>query len=86
MILLCVLVGLLMGSLLNWAGDYLPRFASSSTAPSFESTPRPVPALWYLLTSRKSLIRLQKSSRLGVAVEIFSALLFAYLWERFGPS
>lgn len=86
MILLCALVGLLMGSLLNRAGDYLPRFASSSAALSFESTSWPVPALWHLLTSRRSLIRLQRSLWLGVAVELFSALLFAYLWERFGLS
>ena len=166
MIFLCALVGLLVGSLLNWAGDYLPRFASSSTAPlSFESAsqPGPVlspvegpalrfdkltnrgdcpepnrrvegpalslvegpalspvactepsrsegPALWRLLTSRRSWIRPQTSAspsaeftlstvevlRTGsveprsfwsrVAVEVFSALLFAYLWARFGPS
>jgi leader peptidase (prepilin peptidase)/N-methyltransferase len=89
MILLCALVGLLVGGLLNWAGDYLPRFASSSAVPSIESTSRPVPALWHLLTSftsRKRSPHLRKSSWLGVAVELFTALLFAYLWERFGPS
>ena len=125
MIFLCALVGLLVGSLINWAGDYLPRFASSSAAPSVESTSRPGPALspvegpalspvegpalspvegpalWRLLT-RRSLTRLQTSAspsallRTGsveprsfwsrVAVEVFSALLFAYLWWRFGPS
>ena len=89
MILLCALVGLLVGGFLNWAGDYLPRFASSSPSVSLESSPQPVPALWHLLTSstsRRSLIRLQKWSWLGIAVELFTALLFAYLWERFGPS
>ncbi len=134
MIFLCALVGLLVGSLINWAGDYLPRFASSNAALSSESTSQPVPvlssvegpvlssvegpvlspvegpalshgggpALWYLLTSRRSWIRLQTSAspsallRAGsveprsfwsrVAVELFSALLFAYLWGRFGPS
>ncbi len=60
------------------------------------------PALWHLLTSRRSWIRLQTSAspsallrtgsveprsfRSRVAVEVFSALLFAYLWGRFGPS
>ena len=149
MIFLCALMGLLVGSLINWAGDYLPRFARSNTAPSFESASRPGPvlspvactepsrsegpalslvegpalrfgkltnrlvactepsrsegpALWRLLTSWRSWIRLQTSASplallrtgsveprshwLGVAVELFSALLFAYLWERFGPS
>ena len=102
MIFLCALMGLLVGSLLNWAGDYLPRFASSGAALSSESTPRPAPALssvactepsrsegpalWHLLTSRRSWTRLQRSFWSRVAVELFSALLFAYLWERFGPS
>ena len=110
MIFLCALVGLLVGSLLNWAGDHLPRFASSSTAPSFESTSQPGPALssvactepsavlslskgrsegpafWRLLTSRGSWTRLPRSFWSRVAVELFSALLFAYLWARFGSS
>ena len=92
MIFLCALVGLLVGSLLNWAGDYLPRFASGSTATSFGLTSRPVlvlspvegPALWHLLTSRRSWIRPQRSFWSRAAVEVFSALLFAYLWARFG--
>ncbi len=89
MILPCALVGLLVGSFLNWASNYLPRFASSGAVSSLESTSRPRSALWHLLASfmsRRNLIHLQKSSWLGVAVELFSALLFAYLWERFGPS
>jgi len=89
MILLCASVGLLMGSLLNWAGDYLPRFASSGAPPSLGPTSWPGPALWRLLTSslsRRSAFRSQKPVWLSVAVEIFTALLFAYLWERFGPS
>ena len=89
MILLCALVGLLVGSFLNWASDYLPRFASSGTDTSSTPTSRPRSALWHVLTSSRSqgnLIHLQKSSWLDVAVELFAALLFAYLWERFGPS
>jgi prepilin signal peptidase PulO-like enzyme (type II secretory pathway) len=89
MVLLCALVGLLVGGFLNWASDYLPRYASSSPSVSLESIPQPMPALWHLLTSstsRRSLIRLQKWSQLGVAVELFTALLFAYLWNRLGLS
>jgi len=89
MILLYALVGLLVGSLLNWAGDYLPRLASGSTVPSFDPASRPESALWHLLTSslsRRNLTRSQKPSRLSVAVEIFTALLFACLWECFGLS
>lgn len=102
MIFLCALVGLLVGSLINWAGDYLPRFASSNAAPSVEAASQPAsalnpgegpalnsgegPALWRLLTSLRSWTRLQGSFWLKVAVKLFSALLFACLWGRFGPS
>lgn len=102
MIFVCALMGLLVGSLINWAGDYLPRFASSNAALSSESTSQPVPvlssvegpvlspiqgpALWRLLTSRRSWIRPQWPFWSRVAVELFSALLFAYLWWSFGPS
>ena len=137
MIFLCALVGLLVGSFINWAGDYLPRFASGNEALSSNPSSRPGPALssvvcpepsavlstssflghstkglskgrsegpalWRLLTSWRSWSRLQTSAspsallRTGpvesrpfwsrVAVEVFSALLFAYLWQRFGPS
>jgi prepilin signal peptidase PulO-like enzyme (type II secretory pathway) len=110
MIFLCALVGLLVGSLLNWAGGYLPRFASNSAAPSLESPGRPVPALspvactepsaalslskgrsegpapWHLLTPGRNSTRLQRWHWLEIAVELFTALLFAYLWQRFGPS
>lgn len=89
MIFINALVGLVVGSLLNWASDYLPRFASSSVAPSFETTPRPTSALWYLLrtfTSRKDQPRFPRYSWLGVGVEILTASLFAYLWKQFGLS
>jgi prepilin signal peptidase PulO-like enzyme (type II secretory pathway) len=89
MTLLYALVGLLAGCFLNRAGDYLPRFASSSTTPPPEPNSWPVPALWQALTSlilRKRPLHLQKSLWPGVAVELFAALLFACLWERFGLS
>jgi prepilin signal peptidase PulO-like enzyme (type II secretory pathway) len=88
-ILPSALVGLLVGSFLNWAGDHWPRFASSSTSASFTSTPRPVPVLWHLMTSsayRRSLVRLQKSSWLGVTVEGLTVSLFVYLWKHVGLS
>lgn len=88
MTLLCALVGLAVGSLLNWAGDYLPRF-SDSAPPSFEPAPRPVPALWHMIKSfsfSDNSVRRQKALWLNVAVELFMALLFVYLWERFGAS
>jgi len=89
MMLLCALVGLLVGSLLNWASAHLPHLAPSSTSASFASAPQPIPALWHLLTSsayRRSLVRLQKSPWLGLAVEGLTASLLAYLWKHVGLS
>lgn len=83
------LVGLLVGGLLNWAGDNLPRRASGGAILSLEPISWPGLALWRMLTasiSRGSLMRSQKSLWLGSAVEVFATLLFAYLWERFGLS
>lgn len=88
MIFLCALVGLAVGSLLNWAGDYLPRF-SNSAPPSFEPASRPAFALWRLLKSfefRGNSVHASRSLGPDAAVEFFTALLFAYLWERFGAS
>lgn len=98
MIFLCALMGLLIGTFLNWASDYLPRFTTSGVDASFNpfgrlragSPPSPGSALWRLLTSsvsQRNLTRLQKPSLtwtwLDVAVELFTALLFACLWARF---
>ena len=88
MIPLCALVGLVVGSLLNWARDYLPRF-SNSAEPSCASPSRPVLALWHLARSFFSpdnSIRLQKALWLDAAAELCTTLLFAYLCGRFGPS
>lgn len=89
MTFLSVLLGLSIGSLLNWLRDYVPRFVSGSAASSYECEPasRPRSALWHLLTSsirvKRSSTRLPKSSWLDVLGELFTALLFAYLWARF---
>jgi prepilin signal peptidase PulO-like enzyme (type II secretory pathway) len=83
-----VVAGLMLGSLLHWAADYLPRLAADqATRP--ESNPRFRPALWHLLASivsRKRLSGLAASVWFDLAVEVFTALLFAYLWGRFGFS
>jgi prepilin signal peptidase PulO-like enzyme (type II secretory pathway) len=87
MTLLCALVGLLMGSLLDWAGDHLPRFTSSSVDISGEPSPHLRVALGHLLASSMSRRgQFQRSAWLGVAVELVCAILFAYLWTRFGLS
>ncbi len=87
MILVCALVGLAVGSVLNWAGDFLPRFSSDAPA-GLKPPSRPVFALWH---GFRSLTFARGSSRQSiccqaVAVELFTALLFAYLWQRCGPS
>lgn len=82
MTLLCALVGLLTGSLLNWVSDYLPRFTSSKRTPSHKTTSRPELALWRLVKPSTS----EEGFVLGIGVELFTALLFACLWGRFGPS
>ncbi len=87
MILVFVVMGLFLGSLLNWAGDYLPRFASNRTA--FPSAARPASAVWQRLmsfTSREGHPGLPTLSGLSVAVELATAVLLVYLWQRFGWS
>ena len=86
MILVCAAIGLFVGSLLNWAGDCLPYFASGRRV-----SPRPMPrwmfAVWQLrssFTGGNRPTRLEQSSRLNAVVELFTALLFAYVWERYG--
>ena len=89
MTLLCALIGLLVGSFLNWARDYLPRFAAGGAIAPHAATARPRSALWQLVTSgmsRRDSIHPQRPAWGDIAVEIVTALLFAYLWERFGPS
>jgi prepilin signal peptidase PulO-like enzyme (type II secretory pathway) len=75
MTLLCALMGVLVGSLLNWASDCLPRFVSSTR--NADSPPEP--------PSRPG-VNLQKSPWVDIAVQLATALLFAYLWEHLGPS
>jgi prepilin signal peptidase PulO-like enzyme (type II secretory pathway) len=87
--LLSALSGLLMGSFLNWAAGQLPCFSSSDVASSSISASRPKLALWDLLSSavrQRSWPHLSRPSWIEVVVELLSALLFTYLWGRFGPS
>jgi len=79
MILLAAIAGLFIGTLLNWAGDYLLRFSSRGVLSSPGSGTWPVPAWWRGATRREW-------DWPGVTVELFTAFLFAYLWARYGPS
>jgi prepilin signal peptidase PulO-like enzyme (type II secretory pathway) len=71
-----------------------PMSASAPASPSRSASPpraspRPRLALWELLTfavRQRSWPHLPGSRWLQIAVESLTAVLFAYLWERFGPS
>ena len=87
MVLVFAVMGLFLGSLLNWAGDYLPRFASNRAVSP--SAARPASAVWQRLmsfASRKSRLSLPTLSWLNIAVELVTAMLLVYLWQRFGWS
>jgi len=85
MLLVCVTVGMAIGSLINILVDYLPRFASS--VPVSKSGQYRL-AVWQWLKSLASRRGLQfiKAEWPGVAVELGAALLLAYLWQRYGLS
>src|SRR3990172_2325547 len=82
MLLVGLIIGLLVGVVLNWAADYLPRFrvgagSTKLAKPSFNL------ALGHLVIARTAR---PKSLWIGVAVELVTAALFAYLSARFGLS
>ncbi len=86
MILLVVAAGLIAGSGLTWAADYLPCFSSLESEKGAQLRPKVELATWIIL---KSIVRREGRSRIHVlnsAVELFSALLGVYLWRRFGLS
>ncbi len=80
------LVGLMSGSLVNWASDYLPRFAASRKVVQVQVMKLPpIPAFWNLFTSpsaRRDLFGLQPRVTVSIATEIGMALLFAIVWQR----
>jgi len=91
-IVLCGLAGLLAGSLLNWISPYTLRFTARGADLASDARARPAFALWHILktfthpSSRRHKECGQRHSRTDAAVELFTALLFAYLWARFGLS
>jgi prepilin signal peptidase PulO-like enzyme (type II secretory pathway) len=78
-VILFAVVGLFFGTLLNWSGDYLRRFSAAGAASPPGSDTQLVPAWW-----RSAMWR--EWDWLGIAIESLTALLFAYLWARYGPS
>lgn len=72
MIILYAFIGLLTGSVINWAADVLPRFAVDQAAVPPDLQPR----------FRLALLRPATVDRLSLATEVGVALLFAYLGWR----
>lgn len=78
-VFLAAVAGLFIGTLLNWGGDYLRRFSVSDAPPPVGSDTQLVPAWW------RSIMRRERDWS-GIIVELLTALLFAYLWGRYGLS
>lgn len=76
MIVIYTVLGLLMGSIINWAVDYLPRFTVDRSLVPANLQPRLTLAL----------IRPTRSLMLNVSVEIVTAVWFAYAWLQAGTS
>ena len=79
MILLVAIAGLFVGTFLNWASDYLRRFSFSRPSSPPGSDAHLSPAWW------RSAVR-REWDWSGIVVELFSALLLAHLWARYGLS
>ncbi len=72
MIILYAVSGLLTGSLINWATDYLPRFAVDKSLVPPNLQPRFTVAL----------LRPATADRLALAIELLLAVLWVYLGGR----
>ncbi len=82
MIIAFAVAGLLVGSLLNWARDYLPRYAAQRPASLPGRPPRLDLAVWRLLTSPFNADGFGKEHRAGLLVEVLTAVVFAFLRAR----
>jgi len=72
MIILYAFIGILTGSLINWAADYLPRFAIDRSMVPSNLQPHFTLAL----------LRPATANRLSLAIELLVAVLWAYLGWR----
>lgn len=91
MLILCAVAGWMIGCWLNWAVDYLPRFAGEPSArhrvvvhPRLTSALVDALRLAFATTLDKSARR--KPTWLNLAVEISSMLLVVCMWLRWGTS
>jgi prepilin signal peptidase PulO-like enzyme (type II secretory pathway) len=79
MLFLSAAAGWLVGILLNWGADFLPRYAASSSAKPLRSSRRSNPDRRQPPTAARNWSRLL---RLDLGVEVLTAALFAWLWGR----
>ena len=83
MIGLYAAAGLLIGTLINWAVDYLPRFSITRTITTRPPSPRWTFASWQLLTSAAKRT-VSPATLVSASIELGTALLCVYLGARFG--
>jgi prepilin signal peptidase PulO-like enzyme (type II secretory pathway) len=82
-----LVVGLITGGFLGWAGNYLPRWKADRSEPISSSTAPFEPALWSLfvaLLRRQSWRQFAGPFWLHAAIELVPALVFPYLLESVG--
>lgn len=85
MIVLGAVAGWFIGSLLNWAAGFLPRYAANRSATPIKPDVPSKPALLQLLAAlaaRRDAARLPRSLWLNLGVELLTAMLFAWLWSH----
>lgn len=85
----CAFLGLLVGTVLHRTADRLVAFATGSTTPRLTAATLPVPVLWHWLAAffrRGTQLSASKSTWSNLAIELLSATLFIYFWERLGLS
>ena len=85
MLFLSAAAGWLVGILLNWAADFLPRYAADGSVKPSRSTRRSKPALSRLPTAArngKGAACWPHLRRLDLGVEVLTAGLFAWVWSR----
>ena len=88
MVVLFAALGLLVGALVNWAADGLPRAGAQGANPAPERGPAPALAIAAMLLRLWRRAKPHDAHPLWprAAVELLNALWFAYAWASLGAS
>lgn len=88
MVVLFTVLGLLVGALVNWVADGLPRVGTRGANPALEGASAPPLAIAVMLARLWRHVKHHDVHSLWprAAVELFSALWFAYAWASLGAS